>query len=88
MKKFFQKLLGSRKEDAFITLIQVALEDQEIKKQLIAILTQPHSERLHRLKRWRSELGTEGAPESLIDALDYLQDEARANQALVILQDQ
>lgn len=59
------------------------METPAIRDQLILLLSQPH--RTDKIRQWARELHEEGAPETLITALRYLEDEARANTALTIL---
>jgi hypothetical protein len=77
---------SNRADDPFVTLIQVALETPSIKQQLVALLSLPSQQRSEKLEVWITELEADGAPALLLDALAYLEDEARANQTLMILQ--
>ena len=85
MKKLLNKLRQSREEDAFITFIQVALENEAIRQRVLAILAQEHQQRTTMLKGWVSDLEQEGAPQPFVTAVKYLEEESRANKALMIL---
>ena len=88
MKQLLGKLseiFKTRQDEAFVTLMQVALESPAIREHLILLLSLPHAERSARLRQWRQELQAEGAPELLLTTLVFLEDEQRANRALAIL---
>ena len=85
MKKLLNKLRQSREEDAFITFMQVALENEEIRQQVLAILAQEHHQRTTMLKGWAKDLEQQGALQPFITAVKYLEEETRANKALMLL---
>ena len=85
MKNLLDKLRRSREEDAFITFIQVALENEAIRQQVLAILAQEHHKRTTMLEGWVRDLELEGAPKPFITAVKYLEEETRADRALVLL---
>ncbi len=86
MMTLLKRLFGKRNDEAFVTLMQVAFEDQNIRQQLLTLLVLPHPERQARLQQWRRELQDEQAPPELINAMTFLEVEAIADQALKILE--
>lgn len=73
------------REDALVTLMQVALEDPQVRHDLLRLLNQPAAKRTEMMTVWVAKLGQEGAPRALLDALDQLRDESRADRAISIL---
>ena len=72
-------------DDAFVTMMQVAMETPEMRQQLISVLSLPSQDRAQTIRDWMADLKQESAPELLISALSYLEDEQRADRALKIL---
>jgi len=56
MKKFFSRLFSKPKDQEFVSLMQVALEDEDIRDQLLKILSLPDDSRRATVRHWRSEL--------------------------------
>ena len=88
MKKFLKRLFGKPEDQEFISLMQVALEDPAIRKQLLSILSLPNENRRATIRQWRSELDQQNAPEPIIKILKYLEEDGPANRARAILADE
>ncbi|MBT4161591.1 MAG: hypothetical protein HOC70_03590 [Gammaproteobacteria bacterium] len=86
MKRFLSRLIKKPDDDTFVTFVQVAMEDQKIRDQMLSVLAMQHPERLQKLRAWQEELRADNAPAQLTEILHYLEDEPRANQTLLILQ--
>lgn len=85
MKNILKGLFGKRRDEEFVTLMQVALEDQTIRQHLLVLLALPQPQRLIQLQKWATELQDEHAPQPLISAIGLLEDDGIANRALQIL---
>jgi hypothetical protein len=85
LKKLINKLLSKPEDDAFVTMIQVALETPEMRKQLVSILSLPPQNREATIAQWLNDLKDQSAPQMLITALSYLEDNQRADKALELL---
>ena len=88
MKKFLKRLFGKPEDQEFISLMQVALEDPTIRKQLLSILSLPNENRRATIRQWRSELDQQNAPEPIIKILRYLEEDGPAHRARAILADE
>ncbi len=71
--------------ESFVTLLQVARDNPEIKNQLVAILSQTGFNRKSILNSYLDELRYKRAPDDLISALSCLLDDNIAKKALEIL---
>jgi len=85
MQNILKSIFGKRKDEAFVALMQVALEDQTIRQQMLALLALPQPQRLIQLQKWGQELIEEHAPQPLISAIGFLEDDDIASQALQLL---
>jgi hypothetical protein len=89
MSMLWHKLKEKRKNDRisepFITLMQVAREDPEIKRVLLGILRQNEFNRTSILNTTIEEMRYKGAPESFITALACLLDKDVAQRAYDLL---
>ncbi len=85
IKKLLDLFKSTPDEDVFVTFMQVALENEDIRQQVLAIVALPHKERQMHLDNWKVELQTENAPEPLIVALSYLEDDNLADRARFLL---
>ena len=85
MYNFLKNLFGKRKDEEFVALVQAALEDKSIRRDLLTLLAFPHPQRLCQLKEWEGELKREHAPEALISAIGFLKDADIAERTLEIL---
>jgi hypothetical protein len=72
--------------EAFVRLMQVAREDQEIKNRLTMILRLDPFNRKSLLNSYISKMKLKKAPNDFIEALTYLLDEAIARKALEIIE--
>ena len=73
--------------DAFVTLIQVAKEDADIRKQLQAILTQPTFHRNSLLNMLISQMKLKSAPPDFIAAIVSLLDDEVATKTIEVIND-
>ena len=71
--------------DAFVTLIQVAKEDADIRKQLQAILAQPPFHRKSMLNMLISQMKLKSAPPEFIAAIASLLDDEVATKAMEVI---
>ncbi|MBO6556022.1 MAG: hypothetical protein JJ934_02580 [Pseudomonadales bacterium] len=85
MKKLLKRLFGKPEDQEFISLMQVALENPSIKQQLMSILSLPDENRRATIRQWRSELDQQNAPEPIIKALKYLEEDGPAHRARELL---
>ena len=76
-----------RDDQAFVTLMQVAMESPGIRAQLIALLALPGAQRQALIQTWITELQAEEAPGLLTELLRRLADEPTAARALALLDD-
>ena len=65
--------------------MQVALEDEDIREQLLKILSLPDDSRRATVRQWRSELSQKNAPKEIMETLKYLDHDAHAHRAKQIL---
>jgi hypothetical protein len=72
-------------EESFVTFMQVAKEDPEIKKAVIGILRQDEFNRVSILNTYIEEMRFKGAPEAFISALACLLDKDVAQRAYDLL---
>jgi len=72
--------------DGFVSLMQVAQEDNEIRSRLLAILNQPEFHRKSMLHTFIQDMKLRSAPLELISAIKCLLDDAVAGRALDLLQ--
>lgn len=73
-------------QKTFVTLMQVAQEDPEVKVTLKAILKLESIHRKSLLNTWLMELQAKGAPQDFIDALACLVDDRVSRQALALIE--
>ncbi len=85
MKNVLKKLFGKRNDEEFVALVQAALEDQSIRRDLLTLLALPQAQRLSQLQQWEIELETEHAPQPLISAIGFLKDPDIASRTLYVL---
>lgn len=78
-----KKLIGEN--EPLVTLIQVAQEDVEIKRHLLAILSQNKFNRESILNSYLEELRLKQAPQEFISAIACLLDDDVAEKVLEIL---
>jgi hypothetical protein len=72
--------------EPFVTLIQLAQEDPEIKDTLMAILSKDEFNRTSILNTYIEEMRLKGAPTSFISAIACLLDNGVAQKAYAVLQ--
>ena len=70
---------------AFVTLIQVAKEDADIRKQLQGILAQPPFHRISMLNMLISQMKLKSAPPEFITAIASLLDDEVATKAIEVI---
>jgi hypothetical protein len=85
MALFDKKKKLADKKEPLVTLIRVAQEDVEIKRQLLAILSQNKFNRESILNSYIEELRLKHAPQKFISAIACLLDDDVAEKALEIL---
>lgn len=85
MQNVLNKLFGRRKDKEFVALIQAALEDQTIRRNLLTLLALPQSQRLSQRQKWDIELEGEHTPQPLISTIGFLKDADIASRTLCIL---
>lgn len=85
IKKLLDRFRQPREDDVFVTFMQVALENDDIRQQVLQILSLPRAERINTIRGWIRDLEAEGAPETLITALSYLENENLADRARELL---
>lgn len=73
-------------DETFVTLMQVAEADPEIRKRLVAILSLDSFHRKSVVNTYLRELGLKKAPEKLIRALSRLLDDEVAEEARALLE--
>jgi thiamine pyrophosphokinase len=81
MQNILKGIFGKRKDEEFVALMQAALEDQTIRQHMAL----PQPQRLIQLQKWGQELAEEHAPQPLISAIGFLEDDDIASQALQLL---
>jgi hypothetical protein len=82
----YQKMNPSVGEnETFVTLMRVAKEDAEIKKQLLTILSQNRFNRASILNSYVEDLQLQKAPKEFISAIACLLDDRISAKALEIL---
>jgi hypothetical protein len=69
----------------FVALIQAALEDSEMRKQLLAIVRLDSFSRRSLLGTYISSLQLQGAPPELVEALNCLKDDMIAEKTRELL---
>ena len=84
-KKLKEKIDTGETDEAFVTFMQVAKEDPEIKQTVIGILGQDEFNRTSILNTYIEEMRYKGAPESFISALACLLDKDVAQKAYDVL---
>ena len=85
MQLYHQKNPSVGENETFVTLIRVAQEDAEIKKQLRTILSQDRFNRASILNAYIEDLRLKKAPKEFISAIACLLDDSIAAKALEIL---
>jgi len=85
MVLFRRKNKSIGKNEPFVTLIRVAQEDVEIKRHLLAILSQSKFNRESILNSYLDELCLKQAPQEFISAIACLLDDDVAEKVLEIL---
>jgi hypothetical protein len=83
--KLKEKIKTHEVEEPFVTFMQVAKEDPEIKQAVIGILRQDEFNRTSILNTYIEEMRYKGAPESFISALACLLDKDVAQRAYDVL---
>lgn len=78
---------GDSITEPFVTLMQLAQEDREIKETLMAILSKDEFNRTSILNTYIEEMQLKGAPKSFISAIACLLDEGVAQKAYTVLQE-
>lgn len=71
--------------ESFVSLIQLAKEDKEIKNRILMILKLDSFNRISLLNTFISEMNLKGAPEDFVEAFFYLKDDSVANEAIKII---
>ncbi|MBF0120029.1 MAG: hypothetical protein HQK79_14435 [Desulfobacterales bacterium] len=84
IKKVFNKE-NIDENETFVTLIQVALENQEIKESLLNILSLDNFNRKSALNTFIEHMTFKQAPKKFVTAIACLIDDAVAQKALKIL---
>jgi hypothetical protein len=74
-----------RDNEQFVTLIQVARENEEIRNQLLVILSQDAFNRASIINSFIEDMRLKNAPKELISAIACLLDNGIAERALEIL---
>ena len=69
----------------FIQLLQSACSDPKINATLADLLVLPDQQRQALVQAWVTEMLTQGAPKSLIEAIACLQDDAVAEKAYEVI---
>lgn len=72
--------------DALVSLIAVAREDEKIGEALLAVLRQESFQRQSMLNTWIAQLNLEGAPAAFVGALACLLDDGTADRARTLLE--
>lgn len=67
---------GSDLNESFVSIVQLAREDEEIALIISKIITLSRSERCHFLDRLVWSLQQQGAPQEFIEAMGYLYDDS------------
>lgn len=75
-------------DDHFVTLIQVALEDEQIRKQILAIVRLDSFNRQSLLNSLLRTLTLSGAPPELIRILGYLREDDIAQKTKEFLEEE
>ena len=85
MKLFRKQSSTVGDNDAFVTLIQVAQEDADIRKQLQTILAHPPFHRKSMLNMLISQMKLKSAPPEFIAAIASLLDDEVATKAMEVI---
>jgi hypothetical protein len=85
-KKLKERLSPQDEHEPFVTFIQVAREDPDLRKSMLAILKKDDFNRESILNTFIEELRFKGAPESFVSCLACLLDRNVARQAVAILE--
>jgi hypothetical protein len=72
-------------DDTFIRLIQVAIQEKEVKDRIIKILSLEKDKRNFALRTWIREMKFKKAPEDFITAISYFLEDGVAEKALKII---
>jgi len=80
-----EKTETAGENENFVALIQAAMEDSEMRRQLLAIVQLDSFNRASLLGTFISSLQFKGAPSELIEALNCLKDEMIAKKTREIL---
>jgi hypothetical protein len=83
-----EKLRNDQSTEPFVTFMQVAKEDPEIKKTVVGILSQDEFNRTSILNTYIEEMRYKGAPDSFVSALTCLLDKNIAQKAYEMLTDE
>jgi hypothetical protein len=78
---------GDNITEPFVTMIQLAQEDPEIRATLLAILSKDEFNRTSMLNTYIEEMRLKGAPASFISAIACLLDSGVAQKAYAVLQE-
>ncbi|RPH52993.1 MAG: hypothetical protein EHM85_00480 [Desulfobacteraceae bacterium] len=81
------KIETADENENFVALIQAAREDQAMNRTILAIVRLDNFNRESLLQTYISSLQLQGAPYELIEALNYLRDDAIAAKVEKILLD-
>ena len=85
MKLFAKRSRSAGDDEAFVSLIQVAIEDPEIREQILRILSLDAFNRKSALNTFIQEMRFKGAPHEFVSAIACFLDDGVAEKALSIL---
>lgn len=85
MKILFGKRKSISEDETFVTLIRVAQEDVEVRKQLLSILSLDSFNRKSALNSFINEMRLRKAPKDFVAAIANLLDDAVAEKALEVI---
>jgi len=85
MKKFTKKIQTAGDDETFVRLIQIAREDQEIKEQILRILSLDAFNRKSALNTYIHNMKLKGAPSEFISAISCFLDDVVVEKALPLL---
>lgn len=85
MKRLVRWLFRKPENEAFVAFFQVALEDEDIRAQVLSVLALNGAERSVWLAKWRDDLEKENAPPAIIEVVESLQDDQLADKLLEML---
>jgi hypothetical protein len=85
MKRFTKGTQSAGVDETFVRLIQIATEDQEIREQLLRILSLDSFNRKSALNTYIQNMRLKGAPGEFISAIATFLDDGVAEKALSLL---